>query len=142
MMPLRPSRGLALAAASLTGIALFFTTRPSRAQQDLPTLRPTTPATRQSGRHTRVDLDFTIPAGMRLIRRPRFRVIDAQDRIVEMLPIRLTKRAPDGQGYRDLHTGAYRPGTYRVRAECDYEDRTGSRGTIATPWQTLTVPAL
>jgi hypothetical protein len=140
MMPLRPSLRLALAAGALTGAVVLGTVLPSRAQQNLPTLRPTAPATRQAGRLTRVDLDFTLPTGFRLFRNPRFRVIDARDRIVELLPITLTQRPPTGQGFRRLHTGAYRPGVYRLRAECDYVDASGARGTVVTPWSTLTVP--
>lgn len=140
MMPLRPSHRLALAAVFLAGVAVLFAVPPTRAQQNLPTLRPTTPLVRQTGRLTRTDLDFTLPAGVRLLRNPRFRVIDARDQIVELLPITITRRAPTGQGFRRLHTGSYRPGVYRVRAECDYVDAAGVRGAVVTPWSTLTVP--
>jgi hypothetical protein len=130
-------------AVLVLGGALLCLALPSDSQQPTPAGAPlvVVPATAVRNARTRVTLDFTPPPGLQLARAPRLRVIDAKDELVELLPSFLSQQTPTALGFRELHTENYLPGIYRVRAEVDYLQASGSEATLVSPWVTLTVPA-
>jgi hypothetical protein len=121
--------------------ALVVCVVPARGQGNAPTARHTVPAVAVRGQHTPVNVDFTLPSGYTLDGFPKLRVINTKSRVVELLPVYLTTRAPAGQGHRTLHTKSYPPGTYLVRLEVSFRDRAGRPGMVPSALSTLTVPA-
>jgi hypothetical protein len=126
---------LALMAAG----SLFLCGGPAAGQQAPPTVRLMAPAAATSSRTTAVSGEFTLVGGQTLVRHPRVRVTDSRGRVVELLPLHLTQKAPAGRGFRALNTGTYPPGVYTVRLECDYREPGGRAASVATPVTTLTV---
>lgn len=135
----RPRRGPILAAVLLAA-AVLGVVLPSRAQQEQPEIRFSAPTTRATGRTTRTDVEFTLPAGVRLNRAARVRVIDAQGRLIELLPFFITGRGATNKGFRGLHTESYLPGVYRVTAEVEYTHPQRGPGTAVSEAVTLTIP--
>jgi hypothetical protein len=89
---------------------------------------------------TRVPLSFDLPQGLQLRQNPRIRVTDAQGQLEELLPVFIVRSGSRGECYRDLHTQAYRRGTYTVRGELETVDARGGRTTVVSPATTLTIP--
>jgi hypothetical protein len=141
LYPRRCSTRVVLSAVGLGTAATLCMVLPSRAQQDRPELHFSAPATRAAGSQTPVDLDFTLPAGFQLTRPARVRVVDEEGRLIELLPVFITRRAPAWKGTRGLHTENYLPGIYKVSAELIYVHPRLGPGTVATPPVTLTIPA-
>lgn len=136
----RLSPGGTLTAWLLAGTVVAFHARSTFGQQEIPTVRHSAPTVRSPGRTTTVDLDFTLPRGFQLARNPRLRVIDAKGQLVEFVPTYINARSLTGKGHRGLRTRAYLPGTYQVRAEIDYQDVRGGKGTVVSSWASLIVP--
>jgi hypothetical protein len=146
----RVSRQVAAAGAMLAaGVALTVTV-PSRGQQPAPgtptppgqgapTVQLTLPAATVQARQADANVSFVIPSGVRLARNPRLRVVDAKNRLWELLPTYLSQLSPVGSGFRSLHSENYTPGTYRVRAEIDYVLADGQQGTAVSPEVILNV---
>jgi hypothetical protein len=136
-------RRTAWALTVLAGATAAFVAGPSRGQQNAAAVHHSAPVTASAGEFTRATLDFTVPAGVRLERLPRFRVTDAKGEGIELvpaLPTTGTLSLPSGTCYRDLHTGRYPPGVYLVRAELLYPTTGGKTTTVASAPTTLVVP--
>src|SRR5947209_7059479 len=107
------SRAPAAMAVALGAAALLFGSVPSHAQQGRPTIQHSCPAAAAAkAAATGATLSFTLPPGFRLARNPRLRVTDARGKLVELLPAFISAGPPSGKAARDLHTSAYRAGTY------------------------------
>jgi hypothetical protein len=147
----RFSRRTALAAAGLGGVVALFIALPSRGQQPAPgqpvapsqesqpTVQLSLPATALRTARAKADVTFTLPSGVRLVRHPRVRVVDAKDQLWELLPMYITRPSPSGTAWRELHSENYAPGTYRVRAEADIVRPGRREETVISPERTLTV---
>src|SRR5438105_4537263 len=115
-----------LAPLLLVGAALLLGALPSHAQQDLPTITHSAPATSAGGANVTVTVAFTLPPGFQLDY-PQVRVLDEQGKLLELLG---TFFGPSpGTGSIKLNSANYRPGTYQVRAELHYHDAAGKSGT-------------
>jgi hypothetical protein len=66
--------------------------------------------------------------------------MDLEGNTVERLPLILGPPVRQGSGMRELTTGSYAPGTYRVRAEMTFGNLDGETVTAVSPWTELTVP--
>jgi hypothetical protein len=67
-------------------------------------------------------------------------VEDEEGRLIELLPVFITRRAPAWNGTRGLYTESYLPGVYKVSAELPYTRPRLGPGTVVTPSVTLTIP--
>lgn len=136
----RDVRRAALATILLGSVVLVLLgVRPSRGQDELATVSLSCPAAAARGRTTRVSLEFTLPAGCRLLANPRVRVTDARGKLTELLPTYTDRVPPVGAGHRDLHTGNYRTGAYDVWAELEYVNLLGARKTATSKAAVLSV---
>jgi hypothetical protein len=59
---------------------------------------------------------------------------------VVLLSTHIDRRGPTGKGSQKLNTEDFPPGSYTLRAEIDYVDPQGKKGTLVTPWAPLVVP--
>jgi hypothetical protein len=134
----RSSRQAALAAMALSSAAALLAVIPSRAQQNQPNVRFTVPAT--AGRAaTRIDYQFTLPAGLQLVRVPEVRVLDAKNAVAEQWPMYVLQRTPEFRGYQILQTQNYPPGRYLVRVEVPYRLPDGRQSRFVSPTVPMTV---
>jgi hypothetical protein len=110
---------------------------PSRGQQNQPNVRFGVGAGVRG--HRRVDTDFTLPPGDKLVGLPRVKVFDAKDKLVELWRMYLTESTPAFKAYQDLETKNYPPGAYKVIVEVDLTLPNGTKQTFATPGTVVTV---
>jgi hypothetical protein len=129
-----------LAATVLGGAALLAAAVPARAQQNVPTLRPSVGLVNPTKRFTPVDLDFAIPPGFQLADLPRIRMLNPKGVQVVLLSMHIDRRGPTGKGSQRLNTEDFPPGSYQLRLEIEYVDPQGKKGTLATPWVPFVVP--
>src|SRR5205085_12390161 len=90
----RARRLAAPAAAALGAVALLLGGLPSHAQQGVPSVQLSCPATAAQGLTTNVTLSFSLPGGFRLARNPRLRVTEAGGKLTELLSTFLRQGKP------------------------------------------------
>jgi hypothetical protein len=127
-----------LAAVALGGAALVAGVLPSHGQgQPAPppaaTVRVVNVAALASRKTHAVYLEFLLPDGARLTANPRVVVTDPTGKLIEMMATHILQLSPVGKAYIELYSFGYLPGSYKVRAEIDYQDARGLRATAATP---------
>lgn len=127
-------RPLRLATSPWTALTV-----PPRMPGERPTIRHAAPTVASRRHNTPVYVEFTLPSEHSLARSPRIVSIDRDHRMVNFLPIFISRRPPNGSGQRELQTKLYGAGRYTVRAEMEYQDPTGQTATVVSPWTRLNV---
>ena len=142
-----PSGPAALAAAGVGGAALLLLTRPTRGQQPMPGLPTpvTDPAIQESvpaaatGPATRVDYQFALPPGTRLLIWPRVEIFDDAGQLRSVVPTVLDQQVPAVTGFARLHTKRFPAGTFHVAIAVDLALPDGTIRSLLSPKATLTV---
>lgn len=133
------SRRATLAAASLAGAAMLLLAVPSRGQQNpQPNIRFGVGAALRG--HRRVDSDFTVPSGLKLVGLPRVTVFDSKGKLVELWRMYLLEHTPAFKAYQTLEIKNYPPGAYQAKVEIDCLLPNGTKKTFTTPGTAITVP--